>query len=154
MTRSVLPVMKYLAIDYGLKRTGLAVADDQMRIPLPLEVIKTSSSQERIRRIAVAIEDQGADALVLGLPLNMDGSEGPASKNARDFSRQLADAFGLPVHLVDERLTSHEAQNALSETGLSSRKTKPHRDAVAAAAILRDFLQQQTSEQGQPETCP
>ncbi len=138
--------MKYIAIDYGLKRTGLAVADDRTRIPLPLQVIETSKAKERLRRIADAIEDHGADALVLGLPLNMDGSEGPASKGARQFSQQLENAFGLPVHLVDERLTSHEAESALRETGLSSRKTKSRRDAVAAAAILRDFLRLDAEE--------
>ena len=138
--------MKYLAIDYGKKRTGLAVADDQTRIALPLEVIETSSDTERIRRIAEAIEDQGVDALVLGLPLNMDGSEGPASKGARQFSKRLAEAVGLTVHFVDERLTSHEAESVLRETGLSGRKTKTRRDAVAAAVILRDFLQKEAGK--------
>ena len=118
------------------------MADDQTRIPLPLCVIESSNDEERIRRISEAIEDQGAEALVLGLPLNMDGSEGPASRGARQFSQHLSESFGLPVHLVDERLTSHEAEGALRETGLGSRKTKSRRDAIAAAVILRDFLQQ------------
>ena len=144
-----------LAIDHGTRRTGFATSDPLRIATRPLEVWQgAGDGGELVERVAEIALEREVGTLVVGLPVNMDGSEGPASKNARDFSRQLADAFDLPVHLIDERLTSHEAQNALSETGLSSRKTKPHRDAVAAAAILRDFLQQQASEQGQPGTCP
>ena len=134
--------MRFLAIDYGERRTGLAVGDDEPGLASALAVIDTASSDERLRRIARAIEEQGPDALVLGLPLNMDGTEGPAAKTVRAFAGVLRDRFGLVVHLVDERLTSDAADTEMNRAGLSGRRKKAHRDAVAAATILSDFLAQ------------
>ena len=132
--------MRYLAIDLGEKRTGLAVGDDVTGIASPLDVIHTAGAQERFKQLERAIDEQGPDALVLGVPLNMDGSEGPGVTKSRAFAKELGERFGLPVHLVDERLTSATADDQMAQTGLTRGQKKARRDALAAAAILRNFL--------------
>ena len=132
--------MRYLAIDLGEKRTGLAVGDDVTGIASPLEVIQTASPEVRLQELERAIQEQGPDALVMGVPLNMDGSDSPGVTKARTLARQLTARLGLPVHLVDERLTSVAADEQMARSGLTHGKKKARRDALAAAAILRDFL--------------
>jgi putative holliday junction resolvase len=155
--------MRYLAIDLGDKRTGAAVGDDVTRIVTPLEVIATSSPAERDRRLGLLIDEHGPDALVVGLPLDrregkggrrklqirglqptaysLQPDEGPAAQKARAFAEHLRATFHLKVHLVDEGLTSFAAEEQLSRTGLTHAGKKGRRDALAAAVILRDFLQ-------------
>lgn len=133
--------MRYLAIDLGDKRTGLAVGDDVTRIVSPLEVITTASSDERLRRIGLAVDEHGPDALVVGLPLNMDGTEGPAAKKVRAVMKQLQQRFKLRVHATDERLSSAAADTQMERTGLTHKGKKERRDALAAANILRSFLE-------------
>lgn len=132
--------MRYLAIDYGGRRTGLAVADGETRIAIPFSVIEAANNEDRLAGLRRAVDELGPDALVLGLPLNMDGSEGPAAKTVRTFAALIGEHFGLPVHFIDERLTSHDAEGRLGEAGLTGRRRKARRDAVAAAVFLRDFL--------------
>ena len=139
--RVIFSGVRYLAIDLGEKRTGLAIGDDETGIATPLEVIDTSDDEQRLSRIAQAIEDHHPDALIVGLPLNMDASEGPASGKIRDWAQKQNQRFGLPIHLVDERLTSHEADSQMNRSGLTRQKKKKRRDALAAAVILRDYLQ-------------
>lgn len=135
--------MRYLAIDPGDKRTGLAVGDDQTRIASPAGLIETSNLEERLRQIGQAIEKHSPDALVVGLPLNMDGTEGDAARKARALAEQITQRFRLPVHLVDERLSSHVAEDQLREIAVTRKHKKLRRDALAAATILRDFLNSQ-----------
>ena len=132
--------MRYLAIDYGEKRTGLAVGDDVPGLATPLGMIETRRSEERLRQLEVAIQAQGPDALVLGLPLNVDGTDGPEARQARTFAGTLRQHFGLPVHLVDERYSSEAADAQLNQAGWRGRQKKARRDAVAAATILSDFF--------------
>lgn len=132
--------MRYLAIDSGDRRTGLAVGDDITGIATPLDVIVTSSESERLRLIERAIDEHGPDALVLGLPLNMDGTEGPAASKARTLGGILANRCNLPIHFADERLTSAAADEQMARTGLTHKAKKGRRDALAAANILRQFL--------------
>ena len=134
--------MRFLAIDLGEKRTGLAVGDDQTGIATPLGIIETRSPRERDRHIAEAIEDQGPDALVIGLALFMDGREGPGARSARATADSLRAQFGLPVHLVDERLSSFAADAQMSQSGLTHKGKRQRRDALAAAVLLRDFFRQ------------
>lgn len=131
--------MRYLAIDCGQRRTGLAVGDDETRIATPLRVVEASSPALRLALIARAAADEQADALVLGLPLNMDGSEGRPAREARAMARQLERATGLRVMLVDERLSSHEADARLAGRGLTHGAKKQRRDAIAAAVILQTY---------------
>lgn len=132
--------MRYLAIDLGEKRTGLAVGDDGTGIASPVGVINTTGQDERIRQLGLAIEEHGPDALVLGVPLNMDGSDSPGVTKAKAFADELTRRFGLMVHLFDERLTSVEADEQMAQSGLTHGQKKARRDALAAAAILRGFL--------------
>ncbi len=141
---AIIPSMRFLAIDPGDKRTGLALGDDITGIATPLEIIVTSNRPERLRQIARAVERHGPDALVLGLPLNMDGSEGPPAKEARLFALELERHFALTVQLADERLTSYAADGLMSRSGLTHRGKKERRDALAAATLLKDFLQART----------
>jgi putative holliday junction resolvase len=146
--------MRYLAIDLGAKRTGLAVGDDVTGIATPVDVLATASAAERLRLLGRAIEKHGPDALVLGLPLVSGGGGektsgagepadiiGPAAKAARAFAGELTRQFGLKVYLMDERLSSYAADQQMSRSGLTRQGKKQRRDALAAAVILRDFLE-------------
>lgn len=133
--------MRYLAIDFGSKRTGFAVGDDDTQIASPIEVVQAADDEHRLREIGRLIDEYQPDALVVGLPLNMDGSEGPATRKSREMVDRLTQRFGLPVHLVDERLTSEAAEAQLSQTGLTHKGKKARRDALAAAAILRNYFE-------------
>ncbi|MCD6395836.1 MAG: Holliday junction resolvase RuvX [Planctomycetes bacterium] len=130
--------MRYLAIDYGLKRTGLAVCDADETLASPLVVLTGQGGLiEKIRQVAA---DQAADAIVFGLPLNMDGTEGAQAKRVRDFATQLTKQVGLPLFFQDERLSTFDAEKKLAALGITRKKKKKHLDAIAAAAILQAFI--------------
>ena len=133
--------MRYLCIDLGDKRTGVAAGDDVTGIATPIEVVNTANPGERLRQLVSLIEREGPDALVVGLPLNMDDSEGPSAKKVRAFIQELAAATKLTVHAHDERLTSVEADEQMAMSGLTHKQKKARRDALAAAAILRGFFE-------------
>lgn len=136
---------RYLGIDLGEQRTGLALGDDVTRLATPLSIIEIPTSREAeligaIGRAAGAHLAPG-DGLVLGLPLNMDDTEGPGAKRARAFASRLEQVLGLPVALHDERLSSADADWRMAQSGLTRGAKKQRRDALAAAAILRDYLE-------------
>ncbi len=137
-------VMRYLGIDLGDKRTGLAIGDDETGIATPLVVIETSDGDLRLQQIAEMVDQQRPDALVVGLPLNMDGSEGQPAAKTRSWVAELTAHLHLPVHLVDERLTSFDADQKLRGSGLTRKQKNNRHDALAAAAILNEFLQNYT----------
>lgn len=132
--------MRFLAIDLGDKRTGLAIGDDDTKIASPVTVIEVARGDALIDAIAGSIKDHAVDAMVLGLPLNMDGTEGPQAKLVRKFGQQLRLRCGLDVHYHDERLTSFAADQQMAGSGRTHKQKKRLRDALAAAEILRDFL--------------
>ena len=132
--------MRVLAIDLGDKRTGLAIGDDETNLASPLTVIEVARGDALIDAIGNSIKDHAPDAIVLGLPLNMDGTEGPQAKLAREFGQQQQLRCGLDVHYHDERLTSFAADQQMAGTGRTHKQKKRLRDALAAAEILRDFL--------------
>ncbi len=134
-------VKRYLAIDPGDKRTGLAVGDDLLKIASPVDCLHASTLQSLLQAVARAIDDHCPDELVIGIPLNMDGAPGPAAEKARALARLLRQHTGIPVHEVDERLTSFAADQLMQQSGLTHKQKKARRDALAAAAILNDFLQ-------------
>lgn len=133
--------MRYLAIDLGDKRTGVALGDDLTGIVTPHEVINTSSEAERFKRLRDLIEWEGPSALVVGWPLNMDGSVGPNAQKCKAFADKLGEATRLPVHLHDERLSSAAADEQMAMSGLTHKQKKARRDAMAAANILRGFFE-------------
>jgi putative Holliday junction resolvase len=141
--------MRYLAIDLGDKRTGLALGDDQTRLVTPLDVLEVpitaDQGQQLLRALTRAIDthvglNPRAAELVVGLPLNMDGTEGPRAKGVRAFAERIRAATGMTVHLHDERLTSAAAEWTLNQSGLTRDQKKKRRDALAAAQLLRTFL--------------
>ena len=134
--------MNYLGIDWGEKRIGLAFADS-LRIAVPLPAAVASTKQARMQQIEAAITERKVDALVVGYPLNMDGSVGFKAKEVDAFIAVLEGRFRLPVHRLDERLSSHSV-----EKHLKGSKKKPDRksgaiDSSAAALILQDFVEEQ-----------
>ncbi len=134
--------MRYLAIDYGNKRTGLAICDEAETIASPLAVIQ--GQKGLIQKISAIIENENVEAVVLGLPLNMDGSEGPQAELALKFGKQLQNHLKIPVLLHDERLSSFGAEEKLTSAQYTRKKKKKRLDAIAAAEILESFLQQNT----------
>ena len=132
--------MRYLAIDYGTRRTGLAICDPNETIVSPLTVLQ--SEQTLSEKIGQIVKDESVEAIVLGLPLNMDGSEGPQIQLVLKFADQLQARLTIPVYLQDERLSSFGAEEKLAPANLSRGEKKKRLDAVAAAEILEAFLEQ------------
>lgn len=134
--------MNTLGVDWGEKRIGLAFADE-LGIALPLPAAVRTTKKERMQQIENAIRQRKIERLVVGYPLNMDGSVGFKAREVDDFISDLEKRFKLPVQRVDERLTSRSV-----EQGLKGRKKKPDRksgeiDSRAAALILQDFIEAQ-----------
>ena len=129
-----------LAFDFGERRIGVAVGEAGLGIAHPLETIDAAANDVRFARIATLIEKWQPVTLVVGLPLALDGTEHQLTDLARKFSQRLNGRFGLQVRLVDERLTSVEAQHAAREGGLDGREAKKHVDSLAAKLILETFF--------------
>jgi len=130
--------MRYLGIDYGLKRTGLAVCDARETVASPLKVL--AGQTRLIEEIEQIVASENIEGIVLGLPLNMDGSQGPQARQVLAFADRLKQRLGIPIHLQDERLSSFGAEEKLQTTGLSRAKRRERLDALAAAEILQAFL--------------
>ena len=132
--------MRVLAIDYGDARTGIAVSDALGMIVGQTTVIHSRSAQKTAQEIARLVRECGAERLVMGFPRNMDGSEGPRAALYRDFAVLVEAACKMPVVLWDERRTTVEAHNILSECNYHGKKRKNTVDAVAASLILEGYL--------------
>ncbi|OGD72485.1 MAG: hypothetical protein A2Y64_04680 [Candidatus Coatesbacteria bacterium RBG_13_66_14] len=132
--------MRSLGIDFGGKRIGLALSDPEGKIARPLEVYERRSPLADVRRICLATVEEGADEVVLGLPLEEDGTRGASAAAVEDFLADLKSHLDLPIHLFDERYTTKAAQDALRDAGLDARSARGKVDAVAAALILQAFL--------------
>jgi putative Holliday junction resolvase len=133
-----------LGIDLGGKRTGLAFAETLSGLVMPIEVLHASEGPALDSALDNAIREHGPHRLVIGLPLNMDGTEGPAAQKSRAMGENLQQRHGLPVEYQDERLTSFAAEADLAERKLNRRAKKNVADAHAAAEILRDWLAEQS----------
>lgn len=129
-----------LAFDFGERRIGVAVGESLLGVAHPLTTIASERPAARFEAIAALVAEWRPVALVVGLPLHMDDTEHEMTVRARRFARQLAGRFRLPVEMVDERLTTHEAVSLLHEAGVNSRRQKPVRDQVAAQQILQAFF--------------
>jgi len=138
--------VRYLAIDLGDKRTGLALGDSVTRLATPVRVVEVSvavrGGEELLEVLAKAVGELlgSSGELVVGLPLNMDGTEGPRSKSVRGFAERLRVRTGRVVHFADERLSTADADWSLARSGLTHKQKKERRDAIAAAGILEEFL--------------
>jgi len=132
--------MRVLAIDLGTKRIGTAISDALGISVRPVETIKRSSGESDIARLKTLVEELEAEAVVVGLPLRMDGSEGDAARSAKRFAERLQGRLAVSVFTHDERLTSYEAEQIMAERGLSRSERRAQSDTLAAIIILRDYL--------------
>lgn len=132
--------MRILGVDLGERRIGIAASDLLGVTAQPVGVVEAKSQAEDVARVRERAEERGAGKIVIGLPLNMDGSEGPAARKARRFAAALEREGGLEVELWDERLTTVEAERMLIAAGQRRARRRQVRDRVAAALILQSYL--------------
>ena len=137
--------MRTLAIDLGSRRVGLAMSDAGGSIATPFDVIEVTSPQQAMQRVLEVIAREGVERIVVGLPLNMDDSIGPAARETAKWGAELSQKSGKPVLFVDERLSSFEAEQALIERKrggekITRKRKKEQLDALAAAGFLQAFL--------------
>ena len=148
---------RILALDYGRARIGMALADEEARLARPLGTLERINRNADISNLREIMNDHSVKKIIVGLPLHMDGSRGEMAEEAARFAERLRKQLGLPVELLDERLTSWEAERILeeelgkkfvqknSEHGHAKKKKEDGRmsvDAIAALVILREYLEQ------------
>ncbi len=131
--------MTIAALDFGKRRVGIAISDHLGSGAYPIGIVERRSLDQDLKEIEKHLGSRDVTRIVVGLPINMDGTEGPAAKAAREFARQVGAYFGLPVELFDERLTSREAEERIGPRSRHKRKKRPI-DAIAAAVILEGWL--------------
>lgn len=141
---------RILCLDVGDVRIGVAVSDPERRIAVPVEVIRRVGWGPDCRRIRELCDRYGTDEVLSGLPLNMDGSEGFQARKVREFCAQV-EKRGLKVFYQDERLTTVSAEDALLEDGMSRQERKENVDKIAAALILRQWLDEQNKTKEERE---
>ena len=132
--------MKIMAIDYGDARTGIAISDLLCSIVGSTTVIHSRNPEKTLNEICRIAKENDVGEIAMGLPKNMDGTEGPRAQLCREFAMQVEQATGLPVKLWDERRTTVEAHNILSAHNYHGKKRKDTVDAVAASLILEGYL--------------
>jgi putative Holliday junction resolvase len=137
--------MRILAIDYGTKRLGLSISDEQEILASPLTVRKRSDLTHDISFLIKVASDNKVGKIVIGLPLNMDGSQGEMAKAVQSFASKLRKKCCLPVVFFDERMSTKEAERVLVQADLSRKRRKNLRDSVAAVLILQGYLDFQRS---------
>ncbi len=133
-------IARFLALDLGDRRTGLAMGDSLTNIVSPIGTIHVAKGLALLEALKRVLEENEPDEIVIGLPLNMDATEGAASKAVREFALQLSQITTKPIHVHDERLTTFEADSRMAQSGRTHAEKKALRDSLAAAAILEDFL--------------
>ncbi|WP_328702831.1 Holliday junction resolvase RuvX [Arenibaculum pallidiluteum] len=136
---------RLMALDLGTRTIGMAVSDPGLTRSAPVGTIRRTKLVADLASLARHVREWDAGGFLLGLPLNMDGSWGPAADRARSFADELVKSTGVTtaeplVALWDERLSSFEAEDRMASAGLSARRRQEHVDAAAAAVILDDFL--------------
>jgi putative Holliday junction resolvase len=139
--------MRWLGIDYGESRTGVAISDDLGSFAVPVKTLQRGP--HTTKEICGLLDGQGAIGIVIGLPVNMDGTLGPSAAKAKEFGAQLQTA--LPTTLIrfwDERLTTVEAQKALHSAGKNAKQSRKIIDQVAAQILLQNYLDAQSFQKG------
>lgn len=140
--------MRILAIDYGQKRVGVAVSDPLGITAQGLPTIEGASSKALVQAIASLVSEWQVREVVVGFPVNMDGSLGPKALETGQFIERLKAVLSVPVTRWDERLTSREAGRLMIEEGLSRQKQRQQSDRIAATLILQNFLEARRSRPG------
>ena len=132
--------MRIMGIDYGDARTGVAISDLLCSLVGSAVVVPSRNTDKAIADIVRLAKENQVGEIVVGLPRNMDGTEGPRAELCREFAQKLGQATGLPVSMWDERRTTVEAHNILSQHNYHGKKRKDTVDAVAASLILEGYL--------------
>lgn len=137
--------MRALGIDFGTKRVGLAISDPTGTLASPYKTIVRTTRDALFDELVEIIHNEGVQAVVVGLPLSLDGDDTLTTRQARNFAESLARRIEQPVHLMDERLSSAEAEHELRAAGMKRRKKKMALDQQAATIILRSWLESASS---------
>jgi putative Holliday junction resolvase len=148
--------MRVLALDLGSKRIGVAISDAEGRVATPVATLERHRDRPRLHReIAELVAEWDAELLLLGLPIALDGSNGPAAQSVLTEREELAAVVGVPVEVHDERLTTRIADRALRERGdLDARARRQLVDQVAASVILQDWLDLHRDTEPQEGSAP
>jgi putative Holliday junction resolvase len=134
--------VRILGLDYGERRIGVAISDPTGSFAQPLETIATPRGDaDGLARVAELVKTREVGQIVLGLPLHMSGRAGPEAERVRAFGARVSTLTGVPVDYVDERWTSREAERVLDEGGVSKKKQRGRVDPIAAALLLRTWLE-------------
>lgn len=128
------------SIDFGLKRIGLALSDQQRRIALPLTVVE--GGKKAVQNVRAALPLKEISLIVIGMPLELSGKKGPMAELVEQFAKQLHDALQIPIHFIDERLSSKLADAHLKEFSFNGKQRREKIDMVAATLILQTYLDQ------------
>lgn len=128
-------------MDLGRAKIGLALADDVLRTASPLKTVRRTSAVADLAALRLVLETYEVERAVVGLPFNMDGTEGASARLARAFARSLEEELGVPVELYDERLSTFEAEMRMKERRIAGRDQRSRVDAWAAAVILQGWLE-------------
>ncbi len=139
--------MRVLGIDFGERRIGLAISDDDGRVALPLGTVRRRDDASAIRQIVEIARAEGAGRLVIGEPLGLDGSRGAAADRVGRFASRLEEASGLVCEKVGETLTSREARRRLRAAGVDPRRQRERVDQVAAQILLQEALDRRRREE-------
>ncbi|MGE4262994.1 MAG: Holliday junction resolvase RuvX [Desulfovibrio sp.] len=134
--------MRVLGIDYGQVRVGLALTDPEGRMAFPRPALTRTTRDSLFEALLALIRAEDVAAVVVGLPLTLDGGDSLTTRQTRNFAESLARRVEIPVHLMDERLSSAAAEAQLKEAGLCSRKRKTRLDSQAAVQILETWIAQ------------
>jgi putative pre-16S rRNA nuclease len=135
--------MKILAIDYGTKNVGIAISDDTCKMAFPLETVASKNSIERIVEI---IQEKKITQLIVGLPVNMDGSLGKKARESHEFGKKLERTTGIIPEYIDETLTTFDAEHEMKEHHVKRKKRKELVDQLAAQRMLQEFLDSRNSK--------
>ncbi|UCE84901.1 MAG: Holliday junction resolvase RuvX [Deltaproteobacteria bacterium] len=133
--------MRVLALDYGTRRIGIAVSDPDQRIATPETPLTRRGLERDLAALRALVAEREIGHMVVGYPIHMSGRVGPEAEAVRAFANRLAEDTGLPVDLLDERWTTLEARRALRESGRRGARQREVVDSVAAALLLRAFLE-------------
>ena len=133
--------MRILAVDYGDARTGLASCDKYESIASPVGTVAERNQDVLVRKISDKAKELGTEHIVVGLPMNMDGSRGERAQKCEEFAKKLSESSGLEVSMWDERVTTVQAIGILNETNVRGKRRKAVIDTVAATLILESYLE-------------
>jgi putative Holliday junction resolvase len=140
-----------LALDYGSRRIGIAVSDEEARFAFPAGFLACRGHERDLSALGELISERSIRRVVVGLPLHMDGRRGEMAAGAEKFANAIAEMTGLPVEMLDERWTTREAERALRESRRGRRKRREAVDATAATLLLRTYLEHaRHAREGEP----